>query len=208
MEGLRHPVQHHFAHVLACLAENELENPVLGISWDGAGYGTDGTVWGGEFLLTDEDSFQRVAHFRPFRLPGGDAAIKEPRRTALGVLYEIWGDHAISDRRWAPVASFSECELSVLQRMLSKGSIHLTLPVPAGCSMLWPRLLDCGSAPLLKDRPLWNWNLRSKPDIDEGYPFEITEGFASSRGLGANDFRDFDRSAEGPASWEYFGKIS
>ena len=73
-----HQVQHHFAHVLACMADNELEGPVLGVSWDGTGYGTDGTVWGGEFLLTDDESFQRVAHLRQFRLPGGNAAVKEP----------------------------------------------------------------------------------------------------------------------------------
>ena len=94
MRAPLHRVQHHFAHVLACMAENELDDPVLGVSWDGTGYGTDGTVWGGEFLLTDEESFQRVAHFRQFRLPGGDIAVKEPRRTALGVLYEIWGENA------------------------------------------------------------------------------------------------------------------
>ena len=91
-------VQHHWAHVLACMAENELRAPVLGVSWDGTGYGTDDTIWGGEFLLTDEDSFQRVAHFRQFRLPGGEAAVKEPRRTALAVLHEIWGDSGLQDR--------------------------------------------------------------------------------------------------------------
>ena len=116
-----HRVQHHFAHVLAGMADNELENPVLGVSWDGTGYGTDGSIWGGEFLLTDEESFRRVAHFRQFRLPGGDIAVREPRRTALGVLYEIWTDNLISDRRLAPIASFSNSELVVIRQMLSKG---------------------------------------------------------------------------------------
>jgi hydrogenase maturation protein HypF len=85
---LRKPVQrvqHHWAHVLACMAENELEAPVLGVSWDGTGYGTDGTIWGGEFLLANEESFQRVTCFRQFRLPGGEAAVREPRRTVLAV---------------------------------------------------------------------------------------------------------------------------
>ena len=66
-------VQHHFAHVAACMAENELEDPVLGVSWDGTGYGSDGTIWGGEFLVPRGDSFDRVATLRPFRLPGGNA---------------------------------------------------------------------------------------------------------------------------------------
>ena len=78
-------VQHHYAHVLSCMAENELDPPVLGVSWDGTGYGSDGTIWGGEFLRIDDTSFQRVAHLRTFRLPGGEAAVKEPRRSALGM---------------------------------------------------------------------------------------------------------------------------
>ncbi|MCX8103930.1 MAG: carbamoyltransferase HypF, partial [Candidatus Bipolaricaulota bacterium] len=85
-------VQHHYAHVLACMAENELDSSVLGVSWDGTGYGLDGTIWGGEFLRATRESFTRVAHLRTFRLPGGERAIQEPRRSALGVLYELFGD--------------------------------------------------------------------------------------------------------------------
>jgi hydrogenase maturation protein HypF len=167
-------VQHHFAHVLACLAENELEGSVLGVAWDGTGYGADGTVWGGEFLLTDEESFQRAAHFRQFRLPGGDAAVKEPRRTALGVLYEIWGDNVISDRRLAPIASFSDSELAVIAQMLTKG-INSPLTSSAG------RLFDA-VASILGLRQLVTFEGQSamelecavQPDIDDHYPFEIT----------------------------------
>ena len=85
-------VQHHVAHVLACAAENELAPPLLGVSWDGTGFGSDGTIWGGEFFLLTSKSCRRVAHFRQFRLPGGEAAIHEPRRAALGVLYELFGE--------------------------------------------------------------------------------------------------------------------
>jgi len=90
----RYSVQHHWAHVAACMAENQLEAPTLGVVWDGTGYGLDGSIWGGEFLLANSDgSFEHVAHFRQFRLPGGDRAMKEPRRSALGLLYEIFGEH-------------------------------------------------------------------------------------------------------------------
>ena len=86
-------VQHHHAHVASALAEHDLHAPVLGLSWDGTGLGPDGTIWGGEALRVDGPEFERAAHLRPFRLPGGDAAARDPRRAALGVL------HAFAPRR-------------------------------------------------------------------------------------------------------------
>ena len=77
-------VQHHFAHVVSCMTENDLTGTVLGVAWDGTGYGLDGTVWGGEFLVTDGNSFRRAASLRQLRLPGGERAMREPRRSALG----------------------------------------------------------------------------------------------------------------------------
>jgi hydrogenase maturation protein HypF len=112
-------VQHHYAHVLSCMAENALDAPVLGIAWDGTGYGADGTIWGGEFLLVGENDFERAAHFRTFRLPGGDKAVKEPRRAALGVLYEIFGDEVFSMKEITSVAAFTKSERSVIRKMLA-----------------------------------------------------------------------------------------
>ena len=96
-------VQHHVAHVLACAAENELAPPLLGVSWDGTGHGWDGTVWGGEFFLLTETACRRVAHLRQFRLPGGEQAIKEPRRAMLGMLYEVFGENALAARESPPL---------------------------------------------------------------------------------------------------------
>ena len=62
------------------MAENEIEPPALGVSWDGTGYGPDGTIWGGEFFQVADSKVERIAHLRPFRLPGGDKAVREPRR--------------------------------------------------------------------------------------------------------------------------------
>lgn len=115
------PVQHHLAHVLACLAENELEPPCLGISWDGTGWGLDRTVWGGEFLRVFPGGFERVAHLRSFPLPGGERAVREPRRCALGVVFEA-GKGSLD---WAPPglrAAFTKAEWSTLRRMLETGT--------------------------------------------------------------------------------------
>ncbi|MGD0086053.1 MAG: carbamoyltransferase HypF [Verrucomicrobiota bacterium] len=113
-------VQHHIAHVLSCMAENELSPPALGVSWDGTGYGLDGTIWGGEFFIVTDKTVERVAHLRPFRLPGGERAVKEPRRTALGLLYEIFGDAVFARSDLALVAAFSKTELAALKTMLLK----------------------------------------------------------------------------------------
>jgi hydrogenase maturation protein HypF len=115
-------VQHHHAHLASCLAENGPGGPALGVTWDGTGYGTDGTIWGGEFLLGDAAGFARVAHLRPFRLPGGDAAVKEPRRAALALLLDLFGEAVLDRDDLAPVAAFSGAERVLLARMLATGT--------------------------------------------------------------------------------------
>jgi len=127
-------VQHHIAHVLSCMAENEIATPALGVSWDGTGYGLDGTVWGGEFFLVTDESVERIAHLRPFRLPGGDQAVKEPRRTALGLLHEISGDKLFEREKLATVAAFSAPELATLKTMLAK---KLNSPVTTSMGRLF-----------------------------------------------------------------------
>lgn len=81
-------VQHHVAHILACMEENEVSFPALGVAWDGTGYGPDGTVWGGEWFAMEEGSWERIGHVRTFLLPGGEAAVRDPRRVALSLLAE------------------------------------------------------------------------------------------------------------------------
>lgn len=113
-------VPHHHAHFAACLAENQVAGPALGVIWDGTGYGVDGTIWGGEFLLGDAGSVQRVAHLRPFRLPGGDACAREPRRVALALLLLAFGEAALVWDDLAPVASFSAAERALVATMLAR----------------------------------------------------------------------------------------
>ena len=113
-------IQHHFAHIVSCMAENELDGEVLGVSWDGTGFGADGTIWGGEFLTATRSDFQRFAHFRTFCLPGGEKAIKEPRRAAIGLLYELIGNDIFRGQQFHPINSFSENEIQILGEMLRK----------------------------------------------------------------------------------------
>lgn len=114
------PIQHHYAHVLSALVDRALEPPVLGIAWDGAGYGRDGTLWGGEFLsVTDRQGFERVAQLRSFPLPGGEIAAREPRRAALGLLYAAFGDRVFELEN--PVLyAFQPQELTLLQTLLQR----------------------------------------------------------------------------------------
>jgi len=82
-------IQHHHAHIAGVMAENNLEQKVIGIAFDGTGYGTDGKIWGGEWLIADYKGFQRAFHLKYFPLPGGDKAVAEPWRVALGLLYPL-----------------------------------------------------------------------------------------------------------------------
>jgi hydrogenase maturation protein HypF len=128
---IRIPVQHHHAHFAACLAENGEDGPALGVIWDGTGYGLDGAIWGGEFLLGNLADSQRIAHMRPFRLPGGDAAVREPRRVALALLWELYGPAAIERDDLPPAHMFSESERRVLAQMLDRG-VNAPLTTSAG----------------------------------------------------------------------------
>jgi hydrogenase maturation protein HypF len=110
-------VQHHHAHIAACMAEHQLQGPVLGLAWDGAGLGSDGTLWGGEALVVDAAGFVRAAHLRPFPLPGGERAMREPRRAALGLAHEAWGGEGRASVR----GLFTGTDAGVLTTMLERG---------------------------------------------------------------------------------------
>jgi len=131
------PVQHHHAHIVSCLAENEVEGPVIGVAFDGTGYGTDGTIWGGEFLLADWHSFQRVGHLEYVPLPGGAAAIKKPYRMALSYLYTLLGENFSLEG--LPLSKLNPTELEIIKQQL-KRKINCPLTSSAG------RLFDAISA--------------------------------------------------------------
>ncbi|MCX6898937.1 MAG: carbamoyltransferase HypF [Verrucomicrobia bacterium] len=170
-------VQHHFAHVVSCMAENDLDGPVLGVAWDGTGYGTDGTIWGGEFFRATRHDFERVAHLRQFRLPGGDSAVREPRRSAVGVLYEVFGDALFGLKELAPVQGFSRPELQIVRQMLHK---QLNAPVTSSAG----RLFDAAAAiaglrqeTRYEGQAAMEWEFAADGyETDEAYPFRIRDG--------------------------------
>lgn len=169
-----HPVQHHYAHLLSCMAEHRLEGPLLGIAWDGSGLGLDGTLWGGEFLRIDARSFQRVAHFRTFRLPGGERAMREPRRSALGLLYEPFGERAFEGR--AALSAFNAEERRILKTMLESG---LNAPLTSSVGRLFDAvasLLGLRQTSRFEGEAAMALEFACEGiETEEAYPFRILE---------------------------------
>ena len=150
-------VQHHHAHIVACMAEHKLsdDSPVIGVSFDGTGYGTDGTIWGGEFLVADYRSFQRPYHLAPFKLPGGDMATKEPWRIALSLLYEA---NVSWDEFLPPVHGSDEVTRKSIRHLIKKG-----LNSPLTSSM--GRLFD-GVAALAGLRQTVNYEAQAATELE------------------------------------------
>jgi hydrogenase maturation protein HypF len=166
-------VQHHHAHIAALMAENGLDGgtPVIGLCFDGTGYGTDGAIWGGEVLIADYRGFQRAAHLRYTPLPGGDSAIKHPARIALAHLWAAgipWMDDL------PPVAVCSEVELRIIERELERG-----FNVVPTSSM--GRLFDAAAA-LAGVRETINYEAQAAmefealidPSVQTAYRFDLT----------------------------------
>jgi hydrogenase maturation protein HypF len=171
--GRRVAVQHHWAHIASCMAENEIEPPLLGVAWDGTGYGTDGTIWGGEIFLVQKDSCRRAAHLRTFRLPGGDAAVKEPRRSALGLLHEILGDELWEQRDL--LANFTDPETRTLRSMLNH---RVNSPITSSAGRLFDgvaALIGLRARSTFEGQAAMELEFAVTPDVTDGYPFLVRE---------------------------------
>jgi hydrogenase maturation protein HypF len=131
-------IQHHHAHIVSCMGDNGLEGEMIGVSFDGTGYGTDGKIWGGEFLVCNSESFQRVAHFEYFQLNGGEKAIKEPWRITASLLHEIYGDDMMN-LNIDFIRELDKDKWHILKQMIVKG-INSPMTSSAG------RLFDAVSA--------------------------------------------------------------
>ena len=176
-------VQHHHAHLASCLAENDARGPALGVTWDGTGYGTDGTIWGGEFLSGDAGGFERPVSLRPFGLLGGDVAAREPRRSALAILWELEGEQALARDHLAPVASFSEGERRVLKGMLAR---RLRTPVTTSAGRLFDAvasLLDLHQRTRFEGQAAMALEAVAESGVDDAYPLPLASGSVARREL-------------------------
>jgi hydrogenase maturation protein HypF len=184
-------VQHHHAHIAACMAEHGLEGtrPVIGVAFDGTGYGEDGAIWGGEILVADYKAFQRRFYLEYFPLPGGDAAIKRPARTALALLWSLgmeWGE------RLNPVAEFPEKDINLLKAQLEK---KINTPITSSMG----RLFDA-AASLAGVRQQVNYEGQAAIEFEaladpaeaEKYPFELDGDQVRVRGVVEKLIRDVE----------------
>jgi hydrogenase maturation protein HypF len=152
-----HRVQHHHAHMASCMADNGLDGEVIGIVFDGTGYGSDGTIWGGEFLTGGYGGFRRVAHIRPTPLPGGDAAIREPWRMALSYLHQALDGRPFSVDH-PVVRRMAEGERPLFSAMLDRG---INAPLTSSCG----RLFDAVAA-LLNIRHIMSYDGQAAIELE------------------------------------------
>jgi hydrogenase maturation protein HypF len=126
-------VQHHHAHIASCMAENHLEGKVIGFALDGIGYGTDGRIWGGEVLVADYAGFERVAHLEYVPMPGGEAAIREPWRMAIGYLAHHFGE----DLRKLPLPWLRELDSRKVNTLVRMVQRNINSPWTSSCGRLF-----------------------------------------------------------------------
>ncbi|HJV66928.1 MAG TPA: carbamoyltransferase HypF [Geomonas sp.] len=169
-------VQHHHAHLASCMAENGLDGEMIGVIFDGTGYGLDGAIWGGEFLVGGYRGFRRRGHLRYLRLPGGDAAVKEPYRMAIAALHGVFGSELFG--QGLSVTELVEpAQRGILLKMIERG---INSPLTSSCG----RLFDAVAA-LIGVRTQVNYEGQAAMELEalaergharEPYPYLIQEG--------------------------------
>jgi hydrogenase maturation protein HypF len=171
---LRFAVQHHHAHIASCMAENHLRGKVIGVAMDGTGLGSDGTIWGGEFLVADFGSFERRAHLRTVPLPGGDAAIRQPWRMALSYLRDCFGSQIpgkLDYFRAVPAAQFK-----LVDTMLSRDI--QTVPT-SSCGRLFDAVaavLGMGSEVTFEGQAAISLEMAADTRVTDRYEYDLQQG--------------------------------
>ena len=167
-------VQHHYAHIASCMAENNLDETVLGISFDGTGYGTDGNIWGGEFLICDLNDFERFKHFEYIKQPGGDASNHHPWRMMLSYLLHYFGESFVKD---SPdlFSDIDQNEINLLTSMIKK---NINCPLSSSAGRLFDAVAAllgaCKNTTYHAEAPMRLESL-AKTEVDDSYGYEINE---------------------------------
>jgi len=175
-------VQHHHAHIVSCMAENGIDEEVIGVSLDGTGYGTDGNIWGGEFLIAGLRDFKRYTHFDYVPLPGGDKAIEEPWRMAFSFLYKYFG----RDYDYDSLPLFRMIEKGKLRMIREALDKKINTPLSSGAGRLFDAVSAilglCITARFDSEAPM---RLESaiNNETDEFYPFRINKTIDFSTAL-------------------------
>jgi hydrogenase maturation protein HypF len=166
-------IQHHHAHAVSCMAEHGLDGPVIGLTLDGNGYGPDHTVWGGEVLLADYHTFERLAHLSTVEMPGGDAAIQEPWRMAVSHLYRAYGPE-YKDLKLAILQDHAD-KITLIEQMIDKS---INSPLTSSCGRLFDSvaaLLGMRHTVSFEGQAAAELEMLLEPDNTDSssYPFEI-----------------------------------
>lgn len=168
-------VQHHHAHIASCMAEHQISESVIGLSFDGTGYGTDGHIWGGEVMLCDLVEFERLFHFEYMPMPGGEKAIKEPWRMALGCLYKVYGN-TIPTIAWQAFAGIDRKRTDTVLTALRR---HIHIRQTSGIGRLFDTVAfllgHIRHAGFEAEGPM-RLEARLDPCIRDAYPSAIHDG--------------------------------
>ncbi|MFC1931539.1 carbamoyltransferase HypF [Chloroflexota bacterium] len=160
------PVQHHHAHIISCLVENELQERAIGVAFDGTGYGSDGHLWGGEFLICDYQNFERAAHLEYIPMPGGAAAIRRPYRMALGYIFTMLG--TATPLKGLPIISqVPAAEIAIIKKQLAR---EFNAPLTSSMG----RLFDAVSA-IVGIRGQIDYEAQAAIELEMTAPDDITE---------------------------------
>jgi len=170
-------VQHHHAHIASCMAENRLDEPVIGLAFDGTGYGDDGNTWGSEFLVCDYKDYTRRNHFAYMPMPGGDRAAEEPWRMGLSLLYQAFGDH-LFDMDIPLLHSVNLKKAKLITEAISK---NINAPLSSGTGRLFDAVASItgicinslfhAEAPMKLESAIWS-------DIQDYYDVNISDGIS------------------------------
>ncbi len=165
-------VQHHHAHLASCLADHGVEDPAIGVIFDGSGLGADGTLWGGEFLVGNAAGYRRAGHFAPLALPGGDAATREPLRMALSLLHHAYGRN-LPDLPL--LRGLAPRDLEIYLQMIEKG---VNSPLASSCGRLFDAvaaLAGIRQRISYEGQAALELEMAALPGDHGGYPYDLDE---------------------------------